>query len=114
MVRTTTEDRTNSDLERLKSDIQKLREDLGEMLGSAGSYSREKLVETRGRLRAAVDDLQGKAYDRLHETARVVRDRGGRAAQASRSAVGQRPLTYVATAFAAGVILASFIGWKRS
>jgi ElaB/YqjD/DUF883 family membrane-anchored ribosome-binding protein len=114
MVRTATQETTNSDLERLKSDIQKLRDDLGEMLGSAGTFSKERLAETRSRLRAAVDDLQGKAYDRLQETARVVRDRGQRAAHASRNAVEQRPLTYVATAFAAGVILASIIGWKRS
>jgi ElaB/YqjD/DUF883 family membrane-anchored ribosome-binding protein len=114
MVRTATEDRTNSDLDRLKADIQKLRDDLGEVLGSAGSYSKEKLAATQGRLRVAVGDLHGRAHDRLQETARAVRDRGQHAAHLSRSAVEQRPLTYVLTAFAAGVVLASFIGWKRS
>ena len=69
MAKTDSEEMTSADIETLKADIQKLRDDLGELLGSVGSFSKEKLAETRDRLVSAVDDLQGKAYDRLHGTA---------------------------------------------
>jgi len=114
MAKTASNEITSNDLETLKEDIQKLRDDLGEMLSSAGSFSKEKLAETRNRLSAAVDGLQGKAYDRLQGTARMVRDRSRYAMDASRGAVEQKPLTYVAVAFVAGVVLASFFEWKRS
>lgn len=114
MARTDAEEMTSADIETLKADIQKLRDDLGDLLGSVGSFSKEKLMDTRNRLVAAVDDLQGRAYDRLHGTAKTVRDRGHRAVDVSRGAVEEKPLTYIAAAFAAGVILASFFGWKKS
>jgi ElaB/YqjD/DUF883 family membrane-anchored ribosome-binding protein len=114
MVRATVEEITGKDIEKLKADIQKLRDSLGEMLGSVSSYSKEKLTETSSRLRAAINDIQGRAYDRMQERAHMVRDRSQRVVNASRGAVGQRPLTYVATAFLAGVILASIFEWKKS
>ncbi len=114
MARTDSEEMTSADIEVLKADIQKLRDDLGDMLGSISSYSKERLADTRDRLMAAVEDLEGKAYDRLQGTARTVRDRGHRAVNASRGVVEQKPLTYVVTAFIAGAILASFFGWKKS
>jgi ElaB/YqjD/DUF883 family membrane-anchored ribosome-binding protein len=114
MAKTNAEEMTSADIETLKADIQKLRDDLGDLLGSVGSFSKEKLAETRNRLVAAVDDIEGKAYDRLQGTARTVRDRSHRAVDVSRGAVEQKPLTYVVTAFIAGVVLASFFGWKKS
>ena len=114
MAKTNSEEMASADIETLKADIQKLRDDLGDMLSSVSSLSKEKLAETRDRLVAAVDDLQGKAYDRLQGTARTVRDRSHRAVDVSRGAVEQKPLTYVVTAFVAGAILASFFGWKKS
>jgi len=114
MVGTATDETTSSDIEKLKGDIQRLRDDLGEMLSSVGSYSKERLTETSSRLHAAIDDIEGRAYDRLQETARLMRDRSHRAVNASRGAVEQRPLTYVTTAFIAGVVLASIFGWKKS
>ena len=114
MARTDSEEMTSADIEILKADIQKLRDDLSDILGSVGSYSKEKLADTRERLMAAVEDLEGKAYDRLQGTVRTVRDKGHRAVDASRGAVEQKPLTYVVTAFIAGAVLASFLGWKKS
>lgn len=114
MAKTDAEEMTSADIETLKEDIQRLRDDLGDMLGSVGSFSKEKLMETRDRLMAAVDDLQGKAYDRLQGAARTARAHGHHAVDVSRGAVEQKPLTYVVTAFIAGVILASFFGWKKS
>jgi ElaB/YqjD/DUF883 family membrane-anchored ribosome-binding protein len=113
MARAAANETTAADLEALKADIQKLRDDLGEMMGSVGSYSKERLSETRDKLKAAVDGLQGKAYDRFQDTARMMRDRGSRAMNASRGAVEKKPLTYVAAAFATGLILASFFEWKK-
>jgi len=114
MAKIASNETTTNDLETLKEDIQRLRADLGEMLSSVGSLSKERLAETRSRLHTAVDDRQGKAYDRLQGTARLVSDRSRFAVDVSRGAVEQKPLTYVAVAFLAGVVLASFFEWKKT
>jgi ElaB/YqjD/DUF883 family membrane-anchored ribosome-binding protein len=113
MAKTDSKEMASADIETLKADIQKLRDDLGELLGSVGSFSKEKLAETQKRLIAAIDDVEGKAYDRLRGTARTVHDRSRRAMDVSRGAVEQKPLTYVVAAFVAGAVLASVLEWKK-
>lgn len=103
-----------SEMDGIKEDIQRLRDDLGVLFGDVGSYSKEKLADTRDRLSAAIEAMEGRAYGRLQGTSRMVHDRGQRAMDASRQTVEQRPLTYVAAAFAAGVIIASLFEWKRT
>jgi len=108
-------DETKSrEVDKIKDDLQQLRDDLGKLLGHIGSYGKGKLGGTREKVSAAVEDFQGRAYDRLQGTTREVSDRGRQAMWTSRDAVQQRPLTYVAVAFVAGMILASLFEWKRS
>jgi ElaB/YqjD/DUF883 family membrane-anchored ribosome-binding protein len=98
----------------IREDIEKLRDDLGLLLSDVGSYSKDKLVDTRDRLSAAIEAFEGRAYGRLQGTARVVEKRGRQAVGASRDVVQEKPLTYVAAAFVAGMLLASIFDWKRS
>lgn len=114
MATPATNEITASEMDSIKEDIQRLRDDLGALFGDVGSYSKEKLADTRDRLSAAVEAIEGRAYGRLQGTTRMVRDRGHRAMNVSRQTVERKPLTYVAAAFAAGVILASLFEWKRT
>lgn len=105
---------TGKEIDAIKDDIEKLRDDLGALLSDVGSLSRDKLADTRDRLGAAIGALEGRAYGRIQGTAYKVRDRGSRAMDVSRSAVEQKPMTYVALAFAAGVVIASLFEWKKT
>lgn len=105
---------TGAEVDAIKEDIERLRDDLGALLSDVGSFSREKMVDTRDRLGAAIGAVEGRAYSRMQGTARVMRDRSQQAVSASRGAVEQKPITYVLAAFAAGVILSSLFEWKKS
>jgi ElaB/YqjD/DUF883 family membrane-anchored ribosome-binding protein len=102
------------EVDKIKDDLQQLRDDLGKLLGHIGSFGKGKWGGTREKVSAAVEDYRGRAYDRFHGTTQNVSDRGRQAVWASRDAVQQKPLAYIAGAFVAGMILASLIGRKRS
>ena len=102
------------DVDSIKDDIQNLRDDIGTLLSHIGSFSKEKFGSTREKLSATAGTVQEKAYDRLRGTTRTARERGWQAIGASRDKVQGRPLTYLAVAFAAGLIFASIFEWKRS
>jgi ElaB/YqjD/DUF883 family membrane-anchored ribosome-binding protein len=103
----------SGEVERIKDDLQRLRDDLGKLLGHVGSYGKGKLGRTGERVGASVEDLGGRAYDRVQEVAHEASDRGVRAAAVSRDKVQERPLTWVGVAFVAGLVLASLFLWKR-
>jgi ElaB/YqjD/DUF883 family membrane-anchored ribosome-binding protein len=108
-------DETRSrEVDKIKDDLQQLRDDLGKLLGHIGSFGKGKLGTTRQKVGAAMEDIQGRAYDRFQETTQDVSERSHQAVDASRDAVQHRPLTYLAVAFVVGVILASIFEWKRS
>ena len=109
-----TDDTKSGEIGKIKSDLQELRDDLGKLLGHIGSYGKGKLGGTREKVSAAVEDLHERAHDRFRGTGQQVTERGRQALGASRDAVQHKPLTYVAVAFVAGMILASLFEWKRS
>lgn len=109
-----TNEAKGAEVEKIKDDLRTLRDDLSKLLGHVGSFGKGKLGGTREKVSETMEDFQGRAYDRLQDTGRGVSERGRRAMRASRGAVHDRPLTYVAVAFVAGMILVSLIEWKRS
>ena len=113
MAATLTNETRTGETDSIKQDIQKLRDDMGVLLGHIGSFSTGKLGNARERLGTAAEDLQGRTYDRWHGATSGASERGRHAVDVSRDTVQQRPLTYVAAAFVAGMILASIFGWKR-
>lgn len=89
----------------LRADIEKLRNDLGEMLGSVGSYSKEKIMGTGHRLQSVLEDIEGRAKSRFRDTTQMVKERGHQAVEKGRQGVGSRPLTAIAVAFVSGAAL---------
>jgi len=104
----------SAEVDKIKDDLRSLRDDLSKLLGHLGSLGKGKLGGTREKVSATMEDLQGRAYDRFQEASREVSERGRHAVGVSRDAVQEKPLTYVAVAFVAGMILASLFGRKRS
>ncbi len=108
-----TDEVRSGEVDRIKDDLQRLRDDLGKLLGHVGSYSKEKFGGTKEKVSTTMEDLQGRAYDRVQEAARGVSDRGWRAAATSRDKVQERPLTWIGVAFVAGLAFATLFMWKR-
>ena len=94
------------DVEALKKDIEKFRAHLGDTLSDVGNLSQEKVMETKERLRDAVDGFEGAARQRLGQANNAIHDRSERALEASREVVVSRPMTTVAISFAAGLLTA--------
>ena len=104
----------SAEADKIKDDLRSLRDDLSKLLGHLGSFGKGKIGGTREKVSAAMEDIQERAYDRFQGAGHEVSERGRHAMGVSRDAVQQKPLTYVAVAFVAGMILASLFGWKRS
>jgi ElaB/YqjD/DUF883 family membrane-anchored ribosome-binding protein len=114
MAMTPTDEAKTMDVDSIKDDIQKLRDDMGTLLSHIGSFGKGKLGGTRERLSARAEAAQEKAYDRVRGTTRGAKERGWQVIHSSRDKVQDRPLTYLAAAFVAGMIFASVFEWKRS
>jgi ElaB/YqjD/DUF883 family membrane-anchored ribosome-binding protein len=108
-----TNEAKSGEVDKIKDDIRKLRDDLGQLLGHIGSYGKGKVGGTREKVSGTVEDLQGRAYDRVQGVSREATERGRWVAATSRDKVQERPLTAVAVAFAAGLALASLLRWRR-
>lgn len=103
----------SGEVEKIRDDLQRLRDDLGKLLGHVGSYGKGKFGGTKEKVSATMEDLQGRAYDRMQGMAHEASERGSRAAAVSRDKVQDRPLTWVGVAFVAGLVFASLFMWKR-
>jgi ElaB/YqjD/DUF883 family membrane-anchored ribosome-binding protein len=91
----------------VQNDMQKLRQDLSALVGHLTSYSKEKLADTRGRLRAATEAFKGRASSRAQETKEQVRRQSHQVIETSRKAIQENPLTCAAIAFCTGAFLSS-------
>ncbi len=98
------------DLEVLKGDVQKLAGDLKEVLHTVGAQSKEKLIENKKRLEAALKTLKGEARERFDDAYEYVREHGKEAVDISRKTIEEKPLTAVFTALGVGVIIGILIG----
>lgn len=101
------------DVESLKKDIEKFRTHLGSTLSDVGNLSHDKVIETKDRLKTAVEGFEGRALRQIGHANEVVHDRGGQAIEASREVVSHHPLTTVAVSFAAGLMTALLLERHR-
>ncbi len=101
------------DMASLKKDIEKFRTHLSSTLSDVGNLSHDKVLETKDRLKTAMEGFEGQALRQIGEANELIHDRGERAIQASREAVIHRPLTTVAVSFAAGLMTALLLERHR-
>lgn len=97
------------EVEALKKDVKSLQEDLSEMINAASSYSKEKLAESRERLRVAIGDISGQVRERAAQTCDAVRQCSSEAVDRSRQTIEHRPITSVLIAFVAGTLLGKLV-----
>jgi len=96
---------TSTEIDVIREDIQKLQNDLKDMFHSVGEQSKEKLLESKQKLEAAIKSLQGQAVKKFDEVYDGLREHSQDAVKKSRKQIEERPLTAVFIAFAAGILL---------
>lgn len=105
MVDPATAEQLSRDVEAFKSDIRQLQQDLSEMMSSAGNYSKEKLDESRQRIKAAMSQLKYQAGQKAADIYGAAYNQGAYAVDKSRRSIEQHPLASVAIAFGAGLLI---------
>ncbi len=101
------------DVESLKKDIERFRSDLGSTLSDVGSLSHDKVLETKDRLKSAVEGFEGMAAKKIERANEAIHDGGEQAIQAFREGVVHRPFTSVAISFAAGLMAALLLERRK-
>jgi ElaB/YqjD/DUF883 family membrane-anchored ribosome-binding protein len=94
------------DVEKLKEDMGKFRDDIGTSLSDLENLSHEKLIEAKENLKKSIEAFKGIASEKLEHANKFIHEKGEKAVQTSREMITQRPLTTVAVAFGAGILLA--------
>ncbi len=107
MDETTTNPNAQHEVNRIKDDIQKLRDDLTSLVNDFTSFSRDRLTDTRNRFSAAVGAFRGRATGQVQDTKETVRRESREAIETSRAAIREKPLTYAAAAFGAGMLFSA-------
>jgi ElaB/YqjD/DUF883 family membrane-anchored ribosome-binding protein len=102
------------DVEILKKDIDKFRTHLGGVLSDVGHSSHDKVLETRDRLKAAVESFEGRAVNELGRANEAIHAQSEKAINASREVVISRPITTVFVSFAAGLMTAFLLDRHNS
>ena len=105
MTEQATAEQLSRDVEAFKEDIRKLQRDLSDMMSSAGTYSKEKLHENRQRIQAAISQVGYQAGQKASDVYSAAVNQGAYAVDKGRRSIEQRPLTSIAIAFGAGLLL---------
>ncbi|HBG25524.1 MAG: hypothetical protein A2Y10_05280 [Planctomycetes bacterium GWF2_41_51] len=104
----TSAENLSQEIEDLKKDIGRLQKDFTSKLETVSATSKEKLMETKERVKEAIDSLRNQisqkasgAYDNIKEHSNVALDK-------SRQTIGEKPVTAVMVAFFAGALVGLF------
>jgi ElaB/YqjD/DUF883 family membrane-anchored ribosome-binding protein len=97
----------------LKNDIARLKEDVEAAMSSAGTLSKDKLQDTKDKLRAALENIQVRVKDGFNSVYASAREHGKEAVEKSRQTISENPFYAVGGAFLAGVVLALLVGRCR-
>jgi ElaB/YqjD/DUF883 family membrane-anchored ribosome-binding protein len=101
------------DIATLKGDMARLKEDVEAALSSAGTVSKEKLQDTKERLKAAIESMQARVKERLGAAYDSAKEHGQEAVDLSRKKIVENPFIAVGGAFMAGVLVAMLVGRYR-
>ncbi len=102
-----------SGIDELKNDIKKLKEDLDNLSHSTGDLTKEKIEESRQRVRNAIENLSGKTQQKFHDSYDVLRDRGKEVIEKGKTEITTKPFASVIMAFAAGYIASKIFGRNK-
>jgi ElaB/YqjD/DUF883 family membrane-anchored ribosome-binding protein len=115
-----TKTEVNEDIEELRTDVRRIRDDVVRTLESVQSRGRMTIMETGDRIRGMMTDLRDKAKEQFHDKSDVLRDkseewkdRGRETVENWRGGIEGRPMTSLAIAFVAGLVLGAVIGRRR-
>jgi ElaB/YqjD/DUF883 family membrane-anchored ribosome-binding protein len=97
----------------LRSDISRLKEEVETALNSAGTLSKDKLQDTKDKLRTALENMQSRVKESLSAAYASARVHGKEAVEKSRQTIAENPFYAVGGAFLAGVVLAMLVGRSR-
>ena len=100
------------DLEALKKDLLKFRDHMNDTLKDAGTYSHDRVLETRDRLQKAAKEFQGAAFKKIEYANDAVQEQVNKSVETSRESIARKPLTAVMISFGTG-ILASLLMRKK-
>jgi len=93
----------------LRSDMQKVIDDFSALMRSIGAQGREKLVESKEKLGTTIENLRDNTRVRFGDAYEHVNQLSKEAAEESRRTITNRPITFLVTALAAGVIAGALL-----
>lgn len=99
-------DELQKDLEELKKDMSQFRDHMGQTLNDVGSYSRERVVETREKLNKSMKAFQGSASQKIDHANEAVHEQFEKTITSSRKCIAHNPIVAVAASFGAGILAA--------
>lgn len=106
----TTRTSQSTELKAIKSDLQDLREDLRSLAHAhGGNGTHPKIEEWKHRFSEASDEMKQRLRKGFHDKYSQAQEGIEHAATASRKQIKERPLTMIATAFAAGLLVDHFL-----
>lgn len=104
-----TNPKVNEDIDALRSDVRRVRDDVVGIAHSAKSRCEDTVMETGGRVRDMMADLQEKMKSQVRDKSEALKDRGHETIENWRGGIEHRPLASLLIAFAAGLVFASFV-----
>ncbi|OQA04078.1 MAG: hypothetical protein BWY69_00119 [Planctomycetes bacterium ADurb.Bin401] len=104
----TSAENLSQEIEDLKKDIGRLQRDFSSKLESVSASSREKIMETKERIKDAIDTLRSQVSQKATDAYENIKGHSSVALDKSRHTIGQRPVTYVMVAFLAGAMVGLF------
>jgi len=105
----TASERVNEDIAALGNDLCRLAGDFAVVPNRIRSWSKDRIMRSRNRVRDAVVGLESRAMDHVRDTSEALKDHGRYAVDQWRGGVEHRPITSVAIAFLAGWLVATVV-----
>jgi len=92
-----------ADMAALKTEVAELKNSLQDLLKHAGEEVSEKTSESRKYVKSMMEQMQGKARDKVRNAYSATKDAGIKAIERGRGGISKSPYTVVLAAFMVGL-----------